>query len=423
MYEGYFFLRHNRYLELGCNGAAIYDVENKMICAIDLQIGKLINSCKQGKRLEKIFENSHAAPKREIIDYLSELEKNGLGFFSDNYIVIENLLPSWSLCKRDESKGLEINKLYLEITKLCNLDCIHCIEENGAIAKCSCSRLRKINTNENEVPLTLWKKIVKDAHILKCKELNIIGGEPFLVKQKVLEIIKCIDNKISSIKVKTNLLLIDEEIIKILKKFKITIESNFYSYQSDIHDQITNYKGSWAKWVDNCKKLLRSGIKVNVTNEIMNINKDHIRGNEKFLYKIGVNNISTRLIYSFNKTVWPDPNKELFFKKENSMNGVTKDQYFFNKERNPCWYGKIAISYDGNIRPCIMATSYTMGSIFKKSLIDVFREDIQMKWWTFTKDKINKCRDCEFRYACSDCRPIESRDNKLSGENRFCKIY
>ena len=44
------------------------------------------------------------------------------------------------------------------------------------------------------------------------------------------------------------------------------------------------------------------------------------------------------------------------------------------------------------------------------------------KFWYLTKDKIHKCKDCELRYACFDCREIPMRvENNLYATNPYCK--
>ena len=40
---------------------------------------------------------------------------------------------------------------------------------------------------------------------------------------------------------------------------------------------------------------------------------------------------------------------------------------------------------------------------------------------TLSKDKIEICKDCEFRYACKDCRPLgKSLDGNLWGKYAYC---
>jgi radical SAM protein with 4Fe4S-binding SPASM domain len=37
------------------------------------------------------------------------------------------------------------------------------------------------------------------------------------------------------------------------------------------------------------------------------------------------------------------------------------------------------------------------------------------KYWSITKDQINVCKDCEFRYICTDCRAYTTNiDNDYS---------
>lgn len=44
------------------------------------------------------------------------------------------------------------------------------------------------------------------------------------------------------------------------------------------------------------------------------------------------------------------------------------------------------------------------------------------KYWLITKDRIKKCKDCELRYVCFDCREIVKRKtNDLYASNPYCK--
>ena len=42
-----------------------------------------------------------------------------------------------------------------------------------------------------------------------------------------------------------------------------------------------------------------------------------------------------------------------------------------------------------------------------KRIGDIIKREIQ----EFSKDKVDGCKDCEFRYACHDCRPDSISDN------------
>lgn len=99
---------------------------------------------------------------------------------------------------------------------------------------------------------------------------------------------------------------------------------------------------------------------------------------------------------------------------------IQEIQYSKNKMYNSCWGGKIAVTKDGKVRPCI----------YSKIIIDDIYADVSIeslidklkKFWYLTKDKIHKCKDCELRYACFDCREIPMRvENSLYAANPYCK--
>jgi SPASM domain peptide maturase of grasp-with-spasm system len=85
--------------------------------------------------------------------------------------------------------------------------------------------------------------------------------------------------------------------------------------------------------------------------------------------------------------------------------------FFENKLYNGCLNRKISIDADGFIRNCpSMRPSF--GHHKRTSLSQVAMDDSFRSAWHIKKDMIKKCRDCEFRYACTDCRAYleEPRD-------------
>jgi len=70
---------------------------------------------------------------------------------------------------------------------------------------------------------------------------------------------------------------------------------------------------------------------------------------------------------------------------------------------NSCLNRKISIDKNGEIKNCpSMQTSF--GNILKTSLLSVVNDENFKKKWAIGKDKIDICKDCEFRYICTDCR-------------------
>lgn len=81
---------------------------------------------------------------------------------------------------------------------------------------------------------------------------------------------------------------------------------------------------------------------------------------------------------------------------------------------NSCLNKKISIDINGEIKNCpSMAKSY--GNAKNINLPAVIEEQGFKEMWNISKDKINICKDCEFRYICPDCRVyIENPQDSFS---------
>lgn len=87
---------------------------------------------------------------------------------------------------------------------------------------------------------------------------------------------------------------------------------------------------------------------------------------------------------------------ELFF----SPNHPTYAESLVN---NTCLNRKISIDVDGNIKNC-PSMKESFGNIRKTRLIEAYSTLGFKKYWNISKEQVIKCRDCEFRHACTDCR-------------------
>ncbi len=88
--------------------------------------------------------------------------------------------------------------------------------------------------------------------------------------------------------------------------------------------------------------------------------------------------------------------------------------YTESLQYNSCLNGKIVIDLDGNIKNC-PAMKELYGNINVISLTDILVKTNFKEKWNITKDKIASCKDCEFRYICTDCRAfLESPEDIFS---------
>jgi SPASM domain peptide maturase of grasp-with-spasm system len=87
---------------------------------------------------------------------------------------------------------------------------------------------------------------------------------------------------------------------------------------------------------------------------------------------------------------------------------------------NTCLHKKLSIDKNGNIKNCPFSED-----IFGNILDDKFLETIELKsfqkLWKIKKDEIEVCKDCEFRYICTDCRIFLKKPENIFSQPLHCK--
>ncbi len=100
--------------------------------------------------------------------------------------------------------------------------------------------------------------------------------------------------------------------------------------------------------------------------------------------------------------------------------GVISKNYFSiniptfteSQQHNTCLNRKISIDKDGYIKNC-PSMAHHFGHISDTKLEDVIANPEFTKYWYIKKDEITKCKDCEFRHICTDCRAYRENPDDL----------
>src|SRR5262249_50686297 len=83
--------------------------------------------------------------------------------------------------------------LWLEITRCCNLTCVHCYADSSPQLDL-----------EGEMALADWLNVIDEAVVLGCSRIQFIGGEPTLHPQLLTMIRHARTAGIASVEVFTN---------------------------------------------------------------------------------------------------------------------------------------------------------------------------------------------------------------------------
>lgn len=392
------YLRNNCYLVNGYHNSAIYDLNNRKVYSVN----------KSGRNLlEKYLKHDKIVEDKDDKEFIALLTKYGL--------ITEN---------KDESDNTDnINKVepqlkyaWLEITGKCNLKCVHCYGQFGA------NHVK----NKDYLSTEEWKTIIDTLIKNNCREIQLIGGEP-MVHKDFYEILKYAYKKgMKRIDVFTNATLINEESIKIFKETNANVRISLYGSNQETHEKITKTKGSFNK-TERALKLLRdNNIKTNIAVVIMKENENNISEIREYINLLG-------LEYSGYDVIRPScvmNNQEHMVTNYDTIKSrynvapefyTCEESFYSNHFYNSCWNGKIAITANGDIIPCIFARNDIIGNVKDVSSLEKLKKNI-IKKWSITKEEVMVCKDCEFRYCCHDCRPLAEgvAGNKKAKYPRCC---
>ena len=100
------------------------------------------------------------------------------------------------------------------------------------------------------------------------------------------------------------------------------------------------------------------------------------------------------------------------------------EQFYTACERNSCWFQKIAVYFRRRRLTMSDGPEGKIGNIHKELFENIIKEKNKLsELWDLTRDHIEICKDCEYRYYCKDCRPLErsmSSSGSIKSRSNFC---
>jgi radical SAM protein with 4Fe4S-binding SPASM domain len=381
------FYKLHDYCELvqGAYRGAIYDFESGKVYSINNDAVRLLLMCLDHP-LEEITHKDLPETK-PVLDFFKKLTDMGLGAFYDGETP-EKTDPDF--CEEEE----QLEFLWLELTSRCNNRCLHCYSSSDS------------HRNDDSVPHARWLSIISEARKAGASSIQLIGGEPLLYQGWEELVIKAKEEGYTFIEVFTNAILIDDACIRFFKEQNVNVATTIYAGTGTIHDTVTCHPGSFERTLGAVKKLLEAGIPVRVASIIMKANEEEAENINMLLTGLGLTPDPPDVVRPTgrgdDKELLPEKYERAYVKPP-----FYTDLYSFDraKKYHSCLAGKIAVTSVGDVIPCIFARSEVCGNILTSPLSELLESEILQKYWKTTKDQVVKCRDCEYRYACHDCRP------------------
>ncbi len=310
-----------------------------------------------------------------------------------------------------------------EVTKKCNLDCIHCYVDHFDI--------------EKELTIEEQKDIIDQLYDMGVVYITFSGGELF-TKKGVWELFEHTRSKKMGFKIITSATTLTKSDMDRLKELGILeVGISIYSHKNEIHDLVTRKQGSLKKSLAAAKYLGEIGVVTVSKTIIMTLNKNDI---------IDIYNTvkSIKMIPTFDLTIIDAENNvrnskkyalsqneiyELFKNEEiekilldnksveESYCGIKKD---FKDEDSRCNIARGAMWIDskGYVYPCLVYPE-PIGYLKENSLNEIWYESQEVKEiLELVKYKNYKaCHTCKAKQYCDPCIALTKLENRKDSCN------
>jgi len=324
----------------------------------------------------------------------------------------------------------QLVNIHIEITSRCNERCVHCYIPHE-------DKISDIETG-------LFYDILNQSKEMNLLHLTLSGGEP-LMHRSICDFLEKCNEYNFSVRILSNLTLLNNEIVTEMKKNRLlTVQTSLYSMEPNIHEQITQTKGSFEKTKKAILTLIENDIPLQISCPIMKENKDcyddvvnwakknKINVGDDYViiakYNHAIENLNCRLTVDEVKEIISNKMKNdisllehLEREAENKQN-VSPDDIVCS-----ICNSSICIADNGNVYPCAGWQDYTVGNVKERFLKDIWEKSIKVNYLRGLRKKdFPKCNQCSDKEYCTMCMIRNANENPLGDplvvNEYFCNI-
>ena len=246
-------------------------------------------------------------------------------------------------------RGSGWKQLFVELTAKCNEQCVHCYAESSP------ARTEALAWPE-------LSKVLEDAKALDFDLVQLTGGDPLISPHCIQAVEFAAEIGIPQVEIYTNGLALRGKTYDRLRELGPSFAFSFYSHCPETHDAITQTPGSHARTARAIRRAVDDGLNVRVGVVSMEKNQHDASKTHEYLLGLGVRDASI----AFDQMRDVGRGDSAPIEADTRAAGVQTAGVESARPRN--FGGSAAVSYDGQVYPCIFSRHLPLGSIHDTSL-------------------------------------------------------
>jgi len=302
----------------------------------------------------------------------------------------------------------------VEVTTRCTQTCTHCY-----------NFWRQKQAPHSTLTIDEADEIIRQLVEAKVFRVIVTGGEPLLVPEVTLHLIKALVGAGIRTHLNSNLVPLNDPLACAIKESgAYSVLTSLMSYDPQTHDSIAHLEGAWAGTVEGIRLLMSKGIIPGVNMVVSALNYADVYETGRFVADL------TGRAFTATKAISPATGVEFPYRlTRNQVRGTLQTLLRLQRETGMfvdalehyayCLIGDLAafprltqrrcsaaitsctIGADGTVRPCSHAPT-TYGNVFEGGLLAAWDE---MEPWRDGSIIPEKCKGCKHLNQCSGgCR-------------------
>ena len=241
--------------------------------------------------------------------------------------------------------------IVIEPSSICNLKCIMCFQ---------CDK--KLEQKGGIMDISLWEKVIDEASEKGCLALTIAGrGEP-LVNKNIIEMLDYLRNKFLEIKINTNGILMNDDIIRSILRNDINV---VFSAEGSNETEYSSIRrgGNFGTLVNNIKRFAE--IRKSEFQE--SLSRTRICG-------VAFNKFDIERYYDF----WKFLVDEVAITEYEERKHTYNNDINFEKNRCARLWQRIYVWWDGLVSPCDVdyLNTLTIGNVNHNTIEEIWKGDL-----------------------------------------------
>jgi radical SAM protein with 4Fe4S-binding SPASM domain len=322
--------------------------------------------------------------------------------------------------------------MQIELSSRCNERCVHCYIPH--------------EYKTSDIDPFLYYDVLDQCSEMGVLGLTLSGGEPMLHKNFCGFLRKAKEYDFS-INILSNLTLLDDETINEMKESRLSsVQVSLYSMKPEIHDSITQQKGSFYKTRDNILRLIENDIPLQISCPTMKQNRDcfaevlkwahdhKVRAETDFImmarYDNTTDNLDNRLsLEEAEKIITEMVEYNLHYQDDLLNADIEKDKSGDITNDIVCGVcvSSISMVSNGNVYPCAGWQGYICGNVSETPLKEIWEKSPKVQYLRALRKKdFPECTVCSDQSFCAMCMVRNANEdpegNPLHINKHFCRV-